>query len=125
MQDLAEAMNTTYQYSEGVYSIEMPTTEERTQIVDVMLRESGVGGDMIVFYTPVAPIADDVDWQPLLELNVDTIYARVATLEGYIVVVAGQMLDSADVSEVLTILAEVGTLGDALERFLTGEEDQF
>jgi hypothetical protein len=67
---------------------------------------------------------DEIDWQSLLELNIGTIYARVGIIAGHIVVVAGQMLDSADVSEVITMLTEVGTLGDILENLFTGE-DQF
>ena len=37
-------------------------------------------------------------------------------------VVAGQMLDSAEVSEVITMLTEVSTLGDMLEQLLYGED---
>ena len=122
MQDLAEAMEVTFQVSEGVYSMEMPTAGGRSQIVNATTRESGVGGEMILFYTPVCPIVDEIDWQSLLELNIGTIYARVAIIAGHIVVVAGQMLDSADVSEVITMLTEVGTLGDVLENLLYGED---
>jgi len=79
-------------------------------------------GDMIVFYTPVGEASDETDWESLLELNVGTVYARVGVIEGEIVVLAGQMLDSADVSEVIAILSEVGTLGDMLENLLYGED---
>ena len=122
MQDLAEAMDVTFQVTGGVYSMEMPTPGGRSQIVNATLRESGLGSDMILFYTPVGAITDDVDCQSLLELNVGTIYARVGIMEGHVVVVAGQMLDSADVSEVIAMLSEVGTLGDLLERLLYGDD---
>jgi hypothetical protein len=122
MQDLAEAMEVTFQVSEGVYSMEMPTAGGRSQIVNAATRDSGVGGEMILFYTPVCPIVDEIDWQSLLELNIGTIYARVAIIADHVVVVAGQMLDSADVSEVITMLTEVGTLGDILENLFTGED---
>ena len=67
-------------------------------------------------------IDEDIDWQSLLELNVGTIYARVGIIEDQIVVLAGQMLDTADVSEVIAILSEVGTLGDMLESLFYGED---
>lgn len=123
MQDLAEAMEVTFSVSEGVYSMEMPTTDDRTQVVNTTLRESGIGGEMILFYTPVGPVVDDIDWRGLLELNIGTIYARVAIIEEHIVVVAGQMLDTADVSEVIAILTEVGSLGDILENLFFGEDN--
>jgi hypothetical protein len=124
MQDLAEAMDVTFQVSEGVYSLEMPTPGGRSQVVNATTRESGIGGEMILFYTPVGKVMDETDWRSLLELNVGTISARVGIIEDYIVVVAGQMLDSADVSEVIAMLAEVGTLGDILENLIYGD-DQF
>jgi len=122
MQDLAEAMEVPFHVSEGVYSLEMPATGGRSQVVNVMLRESGVGGEMILFYTPVGPVSDDIGWTSLLELNVGTIYARVAIIADHIVVVAGQMLGTADVSEVITMLTEVGTLGDMLENLFFGQD---
>lgn len=122
MQDLAEAMDVTFQVSEGVYSLELPTAGGRTQIVNATTRESGVGGEMILFYTPVGEVMDEIDWHSLLELNVGTIYARVGIIAEHIVVVAGQMLDTADVSEVITVLTEVGTLGDVLENLFYGED---
>jgi hypothetical protein len=122
MQDLSEAMGVTFQASEGVYSLEMPTTGGRTQVVHAFTQESGMDGDMIVFYTPVGEASDAIDWESLLELNVGTVYARVGVIAGEIVVLAGQMLDSADVSEVIAILSEVGTLGDMLESLLYGED---
>ena len=123
MQDLAEAMDVTFQVSEGVYSMEMPTTGKRTQIVNVTTRESGIGGEMILFYTPVGPVVEGLDWQSLLELNIGTIYARVGIIADHIVVVGGQMLDSADVSEVIAMLTEVGSLGDILEDIFFGEDN--
>jgi hypothetical protein len=81
-----------------------------------------VGGDMILFYTPVCPVMDEIDWRSMLELNIGTIYARVGVIADHVVVVAGQMLDTADVSEVITMLTEVGTLGDILENLFTGED---
>ena len=123
MQDLAEAMDVTFQVSEGTYSLEMPTTGERTQIVNVTTRESGIGGEMILFYTPVSPVVDDMDWRSLLELNLGTIYARVSVIADHVVVVAGQLLDSADVSEVIAMLSEVGSLGDILEDLFSGEDN--
>jgi hypothetical protein len=125
MQDLAEAMQVTFQSSEGVYSMDMPTPGGRRQVVNATLRESGVGGQMIMFYTPVGPAEQEIDWRSLLEMNVGTIYARVGIIADHIVVVAGQMLDSADLSEVIAMLAEVGTLGDMLEKAFFGEEDRF
>jgi hypothetical protein len=122
MQDLAEAMDVTFQVSEGVYSLEMPTAGGRSQVVNALTQDSGLGGDMILFYTPVGEVMEDIDWIALLELNVGTIYARVGIIEDHIVVVAGQMLDSADVSEVIAILTEVGTLGDILEDLLYGKD---
>ncbi len=122
MQDLAEAMGVRFQAQDGMYSLEMPTIGGRTQVVNAMLRESGFEGDMILFYTPVGPVNDEVDWRGLLELNVGTIYARVGILGDHIVVVAGQMLNTADVSEVITILSEVGSLGDMLENLFSGED---
>ncbi len=122
MQDLAEAMEVNFQVSGGVYSFEMPTTGGRSQVVHATTRESGVGDEMILFYTPVGKVVDEIDWRSLLEINVGTIYARVGIIEDHIVVVAGQLLDSADVSEVITILTEVGTLGDMLENLLYGED---
>jgi hypothetical protein len=122
MQDLAEAMEVTFQVSEGVYSMEMPTAGGRSQMVNATTRESGVGGEMILFYTPVCPVMDEIDWRSMLELNIGTIYARVGIIADHVVVVAGQMLDTADVSEVITMLTEVGTLGDILENLFTGED---
>lgn len=122
MQDLAEGMGVTFQVSEGTYSFDMPTEGGRSQVVHVTIRESGIGGEMILFYTPVGEVTDETDWTSLLELNLGTIYARIALLEDHIVVVAGQMLDSADVSEVITMLAEVGSLGDLLESAYYGED---
>jgi len=122
MQDLAEAMDVTFQASEGIYTFEMPTTGNRSQMVNVITRESGVGDEMILFYTTVGEALDDIPWKGLLEPNVGTIYARVGIIEEHIVVVAGQLLDSADVSEVITMLTEVGTLGDLLENMLFGED---
>lgn len=124
MQDLAEAMDVAFQVEEGVYSMKMPTIGGRSQMVNVTTRDSGVGGEMILFYTPVGPVSDEIDWTTLLELNVGTIYARVGIIEGYIVVVSGQMMDSADVSEVVTMLSEVGSLGDMLED-LFFDQDKF
>lgn len=124
MQDLAEAMGVTFQTQDNVYSLKMPTMGGRSQVVNVITRESGVEGEMILFYTPVGPVNDEIDWKSLLELNVGTIYARVGIIEGCIVVVAGQMLDTADVSEIITMLSEVGTLGDMLED-LFFQQDQF
>jgi hypothetical protein len=122
MQDLAEAMGVTFQASEGTYSLEMPTPGGRSQVVHAFVQESGIEGDMIAFYTPVGDADEGIDWQSLLELNVGTIYARVGIIEDQIVVLAGQMLDSADVSEVIAILSEVGTLGDMLESLFHGED---
>lgn len=122
MQDLAEAMEVTFQVEGGVYSLEMPTIGGRKQVVSATLRESGVGGDMILFYTPVGPVSSEVDLRSLLELNIGTIYARVAIIADHVVVAAGQMLESADLSEVITILSEVGTLGDMLEGLFFGED---
>jgi hypothetical protein len=122
MHDLSEAMDVLFQASEGVYSLEMPTAGGRSQVVHAFAQESGMDGEMIVFYTPVGEISDGIDWQSLLELNVGTVYARVGVIEDQIVVLAGQMLDSADVSEVIAILSEVGTLGDTLESLLYGED---
>jgi hypothetical protein len=122
MQDLAEAMGVTFQAFEGTYSLEMPTPGGRSQVVHAFVQESGIEGDMIVFYTPVGDVDEGIDWQSLLELNVGTIYARVGIIEDQIVVLAGQMLDSADVSEVIAILSEVGTLGDMLESLFYGED---
>lgn len=124
MQDLAEAMNVTFQVEEGVYSMKMPTIGGRTQVVNVTTRDSGMGGEMILFYTPVGPVRDEIDWKALLELNVGTIYARVGIIEGLVVVVAGQMMDSTDVSEVIAMLSEVGSLGDMLEE-LFFDQDKF
>lgn len=124
MQDLAEAMEVTFQVEKGMYSMELPTVGGRTQVVNVTTRDSGVGGDMILFYTPVGPVNDDIDWQTLLELNVGTIYARTGIIDDYVVVVAGQMLETADISEVITILTEVGSLGDMLEDIFF-DEDRF
>jgi hypothetical protein len=122
MQDLSEAMGVTFQASEGVYSLEMPTPGGRSQVVHAFVQESGIEGEMIVFYTPVGAIDEDIDWRSLLELNVGTIYARVGIIEDQIVVLAGQMLDSADVSEVIAILSEVGSLGDMLENLFYGTD---
>ena len=122
MQDQAEAMDVTLQSSEGVYSLEMPTPGGRTQIVNATLHESGLGGEMVLFHTLVGALTDDVDCRSLLELNVGTIYARVGIMDEHIVVVAGQLLDSAEVSEVITMLSEVGTLGDLLEQLLYGAD---
>jgi hypothetical protein len=115
-------MDVTFQAFEGTYSLEMPTPGGRSQVVHAFTQESGIEGEMIVFYTPVGEVNADIDWQSLLELNVGTIYARVGVIEDQIVVLAGQMLDSADVSEVIAILSEVGTLGDMLENLLYGED---
>lgn len=104
MQDLAEAMNVTFRVTEGVYSLAMPTAGGRSQVVNVILRESGVGGDMLLSCTPVGPAEAEIDWRSLLELNVGTIYARVGIIGGHIVVVAGQTLESADLSEIIAIL---------------------
>jgi hypothetical protein len=122
MQNLAEAMDVTFQASEGTYSLEMPTPGGRSQAVHAFVQESGIEGRMILFYTPVGEVNENVDWQSLLELNMGTIYARVGIIEDQIVVLAGQMLDSADVSEVIAILSEVGTLGDMLESLLYGRD---
>ncbi|MBN1937488.1 MAG: hypothetical protein JW934_22715 [Anaerolineae bacterium] len=124
MQDLAEAMEVTFQVDKGMYSLEIPTLSGRSQVVNVTTRDSGVGGEMILFYTPVGAINEDIDWQSLLELNVGTIYARTGIIDDYVVVVAGQMLETADVSEVITILTEVGSLGDLLEDIFY-DEDRF
>ena len=123
MQDLAEAMGVAFQVIDGVYSMEMPTAGGRKQVVNAFVRESGVGGEMILFYTPVGPVMEEIDWRSLLELNVGTIYARVGVIEEQIVVVAGQMLDTADLSEVITMLTEVGTLGDILEDLFFGGDN--
>jgi hypothetical protein len=79
MQDLAEAMDVTFQVSEGVYSLEMPTAGGRTQVVNAMTQESGLEGETILFYTPVGQVIQDLDWMALLELNVGTIYAGSAS----------------------------------------------
>jgi hypothetical protein len=124
MHDLAEAMDVAFQVEEGVYSIKMPTLGGRNQVVNVTTRDSGMGGEMILFYTPVGPVTDEIDWTTLLELNVGTIYARVGIIRDHIVVVSGQMLDTADVSEVITMLSEVGSLGDMLEDIFF-DQDKF
>lgn len=125
MQDLAEAIGVRFEVSEGIYSLDMPTAQNRGQTVHAMIQESSIGDEMILFYTPVGPITDEIDWRGLLELNVGTIYARVGVISDHIVVVAGQMLDSADLSEVIAILSEVSTLGDILEKQFFGETDRF
>ena len=125
MQDLAEAMEVPFQVDKGVYSLEMPTARGRSQVVQVTLKDSGLGEDMILFYTPVGLVTEDIDWRSLLELNVGTIYARIGIIADHVCVVAGQMLASADLTEVIAMLAEVGTLGDRLEERLSGKEDRF
>jgi len=125
MQDLADAMEVPFQVDRGVYSLEMPAASGRSQLVQVTLQDSGLEEQMILFYTPVGPVSDDVDWRSLLELNVGTIYARIGIIADYIVVVAGQMLSTAELTEVIAMLTEVGTLGDRLEETFFGAQDRF
>jgi len=117
-------MNVTFRVIEGVYSLAMPTAGGRSQVVNVILRERGVGGDMLLFCTPVGPAEAEIDWRSVLELNVGTICARVGIIGGHIVVVAGQTLESADLSEIITILTEGGMLGDVLENVVV-RQDRF
>ena len=126
MQDLAKEMGVSFQVQDGVYSMDMPTMDGRCQLVNVTVQESGIGGEMLLFYTPVGPMTEDIDLRDLLELNIgSTVYARVGIVAEHIVVAAGQMLDSADVSEVIAMLAEVGAMGDMLEKHYFGQEDRF
>jgi hypothetical protein len=122
VRDLAAALGVTFQVDQGIYSIEVSTAGKRSQTVHVSLRESGIDGQMILFYTPVGPIGDGIDWRSLLELNVGTIYARVGIIGEQIVVAAGQMLGSAEVSVAREMLTEVGALGDVLEHLFFGED---
>jgi hypothetical protein len=125
MQDLADAMEVPFQVDRGVYSLEMPTANGRSQLVQVTLQDSGLEDQMILFYTPVGPVSDGIDWRSLLELNVGTVYARTGIIADYIVVVAGQMLSTAELTEVIAMLTEVGTLGDKLEEMFYGAQDRF
>ena len=125
MQDLAEAMDVPFQAERDVYSLEMPTATGRSQLVQVALQDSSLGEEMILFYTPVGPVSDGIDWRRLLERNVGTIYARIGIIADHIVVVAGQMLGTAELTEVIAMLAEVGTLGDMLEEQFFGAQDRF
>jgi hypothetical protein len=122
VQDLATALGVTFQVDQGIYSIEIATAGKRRQAVQISARESGVGGPMLLFYTPVGPIVDEMDWCSLLELNVGTVYARVGIVGDQIVVAAGQMLDSADIRQAMAMLNEVGTLGDVLESLFFGQD---
>lgn len=125
MQDLAEATNAELQAGGEVYSLRLPTAGGRSQTVHASVLERDAESDMILFYTPVGPAVDGMDWRSLLEVNVGTVYARVGLLDDQIVIAAGQVLDTADVDQLAAMLNEVGTLGDLLEGLFFGPEDQY
>ena len=120
-QAVAAALGSSFQVDQDTYSVEISTTGKRSQVVNISVRESGIDGQMILLYTPVGSVGEGIDWRSLLELNVGTIYARVGIIGEQIVIVAGQMLDRVDVGEAMSMLSEVGTLGDVLESLFFGE----
>lgn len=122
MQELADTLEVPLQTSGDLYSLEMPTSSGRKQTVYVTTRESGVGGDMVLLYTPVGAVTDQLAWRSLLELNVGTIYARTGIIQDQVVIVASQMLDIIEATEAAAMLAEVSALGDVLENLLYGQD---
>jgi hypothetical protein len=125
MQELANATNAELQAAGEVYSLRLPTAGGRSQTVHASVLERDAQNDMILFYTPVGPAVDRMDWRSLLEVNVGTVYARVGLLDDQIVIAAGQVLDTAEIDQLATMLNEVGTLGDLLEGLLFGPGDQY
>jgi len=124
LQELATALDAAADVDQGIDNITLSTPGRRKQTIYARIRESGIGGEMILFYTPVGPFTQGIDCASLLELNVGTIYARAGLIDGRIVIVAGQLVEKANIPEAVTMLNEVSTLGDILENLLFGQ-DQF
>ncbi len=122
MQDIADYFGTVYQVRQGDHEIEIPFSDGRSQLVSATIGKDLEGRDTVLFFTTVGDFSSELNLKSLMEENIKPLYARIAIFNDKVVVVAGQLLETAQLEEVITIVQEVANFGDYLEAGLFGRD---
>lgn len=123
MRELAQFLGTQLHYERGIYRVLVPLKFNRQQEVSASVRTDDDGRQIIAFVSTVGQVRRNLDPWRLLQLNGNPVYSRVAVVNGTIVVIACQLLHTAQPEEVLLILREVAQFADQLERqFFVGDQ---
>lgn len=116
MRELAQFLGTSLGYERGIYRLIVPLLFGRQQEVSASIRQDDDGRQIIAFASTVGAVRRDLDPWRLLATNATPLYCRIAVLNNMIVVVASQLLHTAQAEEVLLILREIAQFADQLER---------
>jgi hypothetical protein len=116
MRELARYLGTPLDFERGIYRLIVPLPLGRQQEVSASIRDDDEGRPIIAFVSTVGEARRGVEPWNLLKANGSPIYSRVALLGNMIVVIACQLLHTAQAEEVLLILREVAQFADQLER---------
>jgi hypothetical protein len=116
MRELAAYLGTPLSFDRGIYRLVVPLPMGRQQEVSASIRNDDDGRQIIAFVSTVGEARRGIEPWNLLRANGSLIYSRAALLNDMIVVIAGQLLSTAQAEEVLLILREVAHFADQLER---------
>lgn len=123
MRELAQFLGTGLAVERGIYRLIVPLQLGRQQEVSASVRQDDDGRQIIAFVSTVGQVRRGLDPWRLLQVNGTPIYSRVALLNNMLVVIACQLLQTAQPEEVLLILREVAQFADQLERqFFIGDQ---
>ncbi len=118
MRELAVFLGTPLSFERNIYRLIVPLPLGRQQEVSASIRSDDDGRAIIAFVSTIGDLRRHIDPWSLLKANSTPIYSRVALLGNMIVVIASQLLETAQPEEVLLILREVAQFADQLERKL-------
>ncbi len=118
MHELSAYLQTPLVQERDIYRVLVPVPLGRQQEVSISVRDDDDGRPVIAFASTVGMARPGVDCWRLLRANASSTYGRVALIGDMVVVVASQLVHTAQAEEVLVILREVAHFADQLEREL-------
>jgi len=104
----------------GESNISVRLPDGSMQRVFIFGRRDINGQPVLVFYTPVVPENMIKDFNELLKMNSELNYSRFAIVKNKVVVLATQLIMTADYSEVARKIQNVAQQGNAYERRFGG-----
>lgn len=109
VRELAGFLGTPLGFERGIYRLVVPVPPGRHQEVSASIRPDPEGRPIIAFVSTVGEMRRSIDPWQLLAQNSTPVFCRVAALNGMLVVIASQLLQTAQAEEVLLMLREVAT----------------
>ncbi len=112
----------------GHWVFEVPTADQRSQVVHLMLREREMQGQdvsRILADSPIGPVPQRYDFEKLLRLNADLDVGAICIADfrnelnevvSYFTLRASHLVHTADFEEVWEMVEKVAGVADALEK---------